>query len=108
METKWTPGEWRVRTTVDETGDYPFATYDVIAIRPWGAEGVGTGYQNLPNALIQAAAPAMYAMLEAVKDELLYKLSFDETSGLGSLAEGFGQQINALLKKARGEKYEVL
>ncbi|HSW65245.1 MAG TPA: hypothetical protein VLH56_18335 [Dissulfurispiraceae bacterium] len=55
------------------------------------------------DARLIAAAPEMYALLNSIKDELLYKLSFDETSGIGSAVEGFGQAINDLLKKARGE-----
>lgn len=59
--------------------------------------------EMLANAHLIMTAPKMYDLLMKIKDELFYKLSFNETSGLGELAEGYGVEIYSLLKEARGE-----
>jgi hypothetical protein len=56
---KHTHGKWKIRTTIDDSGDYPFPTYDILAIHDYGPEGVSTAYQNPYNARLIAAAPEM-------------------------------------------------
>lgn len=119
MSAKWTPGPWVVSddkiVLVGKVGKRQEEFVADVYPSNEGYRGVVARLQSSncidgidsdetkANTYLIAAAPEMYSMLEALKDEFLYKLSFDETSGIGALADGFGQEINDLLKKARGE-----
>ena len=63
MELKHTLGEWKIRKTVDESGDYPFPTYDILAIHEYGPEGIGTAYQNPYNARLFSCSKEMLEVL---------------------------------------------
>lgn len=58
--------------------------------------------EMLANAHLIMTAPKMYELLMKIKDDLFYKLSFED-QWLGALAEGYGVEIYSLLKEARGE-----
>jgi hypothetical protein len=68
MKLLHTQGEWKVRTTVDDSGDYPFPTYDIISIFPWGPQGLGTADQNPYNAKLFAGSSRL---LKIVIDKLM-------------------------------------
>ena len=61
-----TQGDWRIRKTVDESGDYPFPTYDILAVHEWGPECVACAFQNPYNARLIAAAPEMLEELTTI------------------------------------------
>jgi hypothetical protein len=105
MSENWTKGPWWFEADTDEDNEGAFYVCHEGTSCPETTICAFEGYEehDEANAHLIAAAPEMYALLNSIKDELLYKLSFDETSGIGSIAEGFGQAINDLLKKARGE-----
>jgi hypothetical protein len=92
---KWTATEWRVRKTVDETGDYPFPTYDILAIHEWGPEAVACAYQNPNNARLIAVAPDM---LEALIR--CYKI-FDK-----SILPNDVEMLKSVIEKATGQTVE--
>jgi hypothetical protein len=77
--TKAQGGEWAVRKTVDETGDYPFPTYEVIAIFPYGPEGIASAYQNPYNAILFAGAKILAEKVSEYKTEIM-KLRADLTA----------------------------
>ena len=57
MKLKHTGGNWIVRKTVDNSGDYPFPCYDILALHDYGPEGIAEAYQNPYNAKLIACAP---------------------------------------------------
>lgn len=59
-------GDWIVRKTVDDSGDYPCPTYEVLAVFPYGPEGIGCAYQNPYNAILFAGAKQL---AQAVRDQ---------------------------------------
>lgn len=61
-----TQGDWKIRKTVDESGDYPFPTYDILAVHEWGPESVACAFQNPYNARLIAAAPEMLEELTTI------------------------------------------
>lgn len=89
-EEKFTPGPWRVRTTIDTSGDYDFPTYDILAIHEWGPEGISTAFQNPHNAnLISSSIDLYHALLKAIE-----------------ICDGEGYEIpgaREAIAKARGE-----
>lgn len=89
-----TPGEWRIRKTVDESGDYPFPTYDILAIKEYGPEGVACAY-NPYNARLIAAAPEMLI-------ELLKCVAELDKTGFASV------QAETVIMNATGWDYETL
>ena len=58
-----TAGEWKIRKTVDNSGDHPFPTYDIIAVFDYGPQGIGTAYQNPFNARLFAMSKDMLEIL---------------------------------------------
>lgn len=88
-------GEWRVRKAVDETGDYPFPTYDILAIHEWGPECIACAFQNPNNARLIAAAPEM---LEA----LIEFLKFNGAQN----TEEYQLRVLKLIEKATGMSIE--
>jgi hypothetical protein len=66
MSDRHTSGEWMVRKTVDTSGDYPFPTYDIIAVHTWGPEGIACAYQNPFNAVLMSKSPEMLEVLERI------------------------------------------
>lgn len=103
MSEKWTKGPWEIRKYKDPYGSRNLAVEiltDEIIIAKLGIE---IDEECAANAHLIAAAPEMYALLERVKDELVYHLSFSENAKLAVKAESFGVEIFSLLKKARGE-----
>lgn len=65
---KFIGDKWIVRTTIDNSGDYPFPTYDILSIHKYGPVGVATAYQNPYHARLIAAAPDMYMAIRAALD----------------------------------------
>ena len=65
-----TGGDWRVRKTVDESGDYPFPTYDILAVYPYGPQGIACAYQNPYNAMMFAAAPILAEEVKRQRAEI--------------------------------------
>lgn len=57
MKLKHTQDVWGIRKTVDNSGDYPFPTYDILAIHEYGPEMVACAYQNPYNARLISFAP---------------------------------------------------
>lgn len=70
---KHTPGPWKVRKVVDNSGDYPFPNYDILALLDYGPQGIADAYNNPYNARLIAAAPALLEALEAVEWVVDYK-----------------------------------
>ena len=60
-----TGGNWRIRKTVDESGDYPFPTYDIIAVHEYGPQYIGTADQHPGNARMFAGSVLMLKELIA-------------------------------------------
>lgn len=52
-------GEWKIRKTVDDSGDYPFPTYDIMAVYPYGPQGIGCAFQQPYNAILFAGAKTL-------------------------------------------------
>ena len=63
-------GQWAVRKTVDDSGDYPFPTYDIITISPYGPEGIGTAFQNPYNAILFSGAKVLAGEVVRLRAEL--------------------------------------
>ena len=92
---KHTQGDWRIRKTVDESGDYPFPTYDILAVHEWGPECVACAFQHPYNARLIAAAPEMLeALIEQYK--WLYSKAYYQTAEL----------LKLLIEKATGMSIE--
>ena len=92
---KHTQGDWRIRKTVDESGDYPFPTYDILAVHEWGPESVACAFQHPYNARLIAAAPEMLeALIEQYK--WLYSKAYYQTAEL----------LKELIEKATGMSME--
>jgi hypothetical protein len=92
---KHTGGEWRVRKTVDESGDYPFPTYDILAVHEWGPMGIACADQNPYNARLMATAPELLI-------ELLKCVAELDKTGFASV------QAETVIMKATGWKYPEL
>ena len=60
---KHTGGDWKIRKTVDETGDYPFPTYDILAVFEYGPMFIGTANDHPYNAKMFASSPLMLGCL---------------------------------------------
>jgi cytochrome c len=87
MNTKFTKGEWNVTTHKNiATGSVSHAINRI--------DGCLTMEQGINNAHLIAAAPDMYAMLEALKWVLF---------AIGNGVSLETSQVDALLAKARGE-----
>jgi hypothetical protein len=102
MKTKHAGGEWRVRTTVDESGDYPFPEYNIIAIHKWGPEGVACAYQNPYNARLIASAPEMLETLIKVNKWRVLELDGND------FPDSLRSEIINVLEKATGQTIEEL
>lgn len=63
-------GDWRIRKTVDESGDYPFPTYDIIAVYEYGPKGIGSAYQDPYNAIMFFGAPVLAEEVKRLRREL--------------------------------------
>lgn len=100
-EHKHTGGRWVVRKVVDESGDYPFPNYDVLAVFDYGPQGVADAYQNPFNARLIAAAPALLAALEAVMAE--YSQFQGLADMIGADSPDWYKKAQAALKLVRGE-----
>jgi len=94
MKFKHTSGKWKVRKTVDNSGDYPVPTYDIIAIHEWGPEGVADVYQNPFNANLIAAAPDM---LEAMIH--MIKLGYTCDAMTGAIERATGLNIQQIMEE---------
>lgn len=68
---KASTGEWRIRKTVDDTGDYPFPTYDIISIHEYGPEGIGTAFQNPYNAILFAGSAMLVDEILRLRAEVI-------------------------------------
>lgn len=64
-------GEWCVRKTVDESGDRPFPTYDILSVHSYGPEGIGTAYQNPYNAILFSGAKLLAEEVKRLRAEVL-------------------------------------
>lgn len=96
METKFTPGPWRVSQT------YPVGDYCIHAAGcPWQlayiAANTNVDWPLEANAHLIAAAPDLYAALERT---LSYLTSYPGNSGINAW-----EQARAALSKARGETH---
>jgi hypothetical protein len=64
-----TGGPWKVRTTVDKSGDYDMAFYEVWAF-PYGEEagpmGIVSGLTRRDDAVLVASAPDLLATLRCI------------------------------------------
>lgn len=65
-----TPGVWKVRKTIDNSGDYPVPDYDVLALMEFGPQGVADAWQNPRNANLIALAPALASALRSAWAEI--------------------------------------
>jgi hypothetical protein len=91
----YTSGDWIVRKTVDETGDYPFPTYDILAVHEWGPECIACAFQNPNNARLVAAAPELLI-------ELLKCVAELDKTGFASITS------ETIIMKATGWSYDIL
>ena len=94
-----TQDNWRIRKTVDESGDYPFPTYDILAVHEWGPECVACAFQNPYNARLIAAAPEML-------DELLTVFKGMKEYDCGGLDDYSTIRLKDLIEKATGMSIE--
>ena len=90
-----TSGEWIIRKTVDESGDYPFPTYDILAVHEYGPECIACTYQNPYNARLMATASELLI-------ELLKCVAELDKTGFASV------QAETVIMKATGWKYPEL
>ena len=90
-----TQGDWRIRKTVDESGDYPFPTYDILAVHEWGPECVACAFQHPYNARLIATAPEMLEVL-IEQYKWLYSKAYYQTAEL----------LKLLIEKATGTSIE--
>lgn len=97
MKLKHTLVKWIVRKTVDESGDYPFPTYDILAIHKWGPEAIACAYQNPYNARLIASAPDM---LEALIEYIEWGAMTQSDRDLHE------NKFKKLIEVATGEKIE--
>jgi hypothetical protein len=74
----FTPGEWIVRKRVDESGDYPYPEYTILAVFEWGPIGVADAYQNPLNARLIALAPRLAAAYRELREENARLLRFND------------------------------
>lgn len=65
------PGEWAVRKTVDDSGDYEFPTYDIVSIMPYGPRQIGTAFQEPYNAIMFAGAKQLAEEVKRLRAEVL-------------------------------------
>ena len=93
-------GKWTVRKTVDETGDYPFPTYEVLAIHKYGPECVACAFQNPKVANAIAAIPAM---LEACNQALSH--IENEEAMFGSISP-LGDVLRNAISETEGKEPE--
>ena len=99
MKLKHTGGEWKVRKTVDESGDYPFPTYDIIALFEYGPQGIGTADQQPYNALLFAASPKLLAaLIELHKWQQHTQIYIPGIDTLNLIEEASGMTIEEILK----------
>lgn len=101
-EHKHTGGRWVVRKVVDESGDYPFPNYDVLAIFDYGPQGVADAYQNPFNARLIAAAPALLEALDAVVAG--YNKIKEFADMVGADSPDWYKKAQVALKQVRGEE----
>jgi hypothetical protein len=80
-----TGGEWRIRKAVDESGDYPFPTYDILAVFPYGPQGIGTAHQDPYNAILFAGAKQLAVEVKRLRAEVL---GFKGEAGLSKPEQG--------------------
>lgn len=95
MKLQHTQGSWRTRKTVDESGDCPFPTYDILAVHEWGPECVACAFQNPYNARLIAAAP-----------EMLKELIKIYTTMYMTQKECYWMPIKLVIEKATGMSVE--
>lgn len=99
METKWTYAGWPgCNNLIDGHDDYPFAAKVGIAGSS-GNAAIAVAYgataeEADANAKIIAAAPDLYAALQAIRDSPQFR---------DRLENGIQQMVHAALAKARGE-----
>ena len=106
---KHTGGKWVIRKTVDTSGDYPFPTYDILAVFEYGPQGIGSAYQHPYNALLFASASEMLKVLIN-----LYKISHTAcyTYCQGSHCDDCGmgayraKEIKEIIEKATGQSID--
>jgi hypothetical protein len=94
-EAKYVKKEWVIRKTVDESGDYPFPTYDILEINKWGPRGIGTAYQDPNVARMFASSVDMLSMLSRIRN-VLYTPKSEDTISV--------TEIDLLIAKATGEE----
>ena len=58
-----TPGELRIRKKVDDSGDYKYSTYDIMAHYPWGDRGIVYEMDNPNDAMLFCASPELLEAL---------------------------------------------
>jgi hypothetical protein len=85
----YSSGNWIVRKTVDDSGDYPFPTYDILAIHEYGPEGIGSADQNPYNALLFATSKNMFELLMEI--EALYEEDKDMKVPIEAIRKVFKQ-----------------
>lgn len=76
---KATGGMWIVKKTVDNSGDYPFPSYTVLALFDYGPQGIGEAYQNPYNAILFSGAKRLAEEVKALRleNEQLKKKKFE-------------------------------
>jgi hypothetical protein len=99
---KCSGGQWLIRKTVDDSGDYEVPTYDILAVYEYGPEGIGTANSNPYNArLFSCSKELVLALLD--------KVACNCCMSIGVSCEGCRENNNKLLiEKATGQKIEEL
>lgn len=104
MAEKWTPGPWEFRPY---GGMFPSHRGNIISIcrgfpQRWVADAVGqeTADEREANARLIAAAPELYAALDAAREELRL-IRMKDTGAVYNPA--LRTQIDIVLAKARGD-----
>jgi len=70
-----TMGDWKVNHKVDDSGDYPCHEFEIISVKPYGPEGIGTAYSNPYNAVLFSKSKEMYELLLKLRGQSIPNLS---------------------------------
>jgi hypothetical protein len=64
-------GQWIVRKTVDESGDYPLPTYDILSIYPYGPSLIGSADSNPQAAILFSSSKLLAEKVKEQKIEIM-------------------------------------
>ena len=95
-----TKGEFKVNTKIDDSGDYEYKTYDILACFPWGVRGVVYEMYNPIEARLFCAAPEMLEALIECRNELAEQY--------GQIGYSTVDNATSVIEKAIGKSLEEI